>query len=40
MGFEDPSYALGTDEYIWSEFRWVRVEIKSGFYKFSIENIK
>jgi len=28
MGFEDPSKATGTDEFIWSEFRRVREKIK------------
>jgi arsenate reductase len=40
IGFEDPSHAVGTDEFIWSEFRRVRDEIKEGFYNFYIENIK
>ena len=34
IGFDDPSHATGTDEYIWSEFRRVRDEIKDHFYKF------
>jgi arsenate reductase (thioredoxin) len=33
IGFEDPSEATGTDDYIWSEFRRVRNEIKDGFWK-------
>ena len=40
MDFADPSHALGTDEYIRSEFRRVRDEIKAGFYKFYVGNIK
>ena len=40
IGFDDPSHAVGTDEFIWSEFIRVRDEIKAGFYKFYIENIK
>lgn len=40
IGFDDPSHAVGTDEFIWSEFVRVRDEIKAGFYKFYIENIK
>ena len=40
MGFEDPSHAVGTDEFIWSEFIRVRDEIKRGFYKFYVEQIK
>lgn len=34
IGFDDPSHAIGTDEYIWSEFRRVRDEIKEAFYTF------
>lgn len=34
MGFDDPSHVTGTDEFIWSEFRSVRDEIKEGFLKF------
>lgn len=34
MGFEDPSHATGTDEFIMSEFRRVRDEIKTEFFKF------
>jgi arsenate reductase len=34
IGFDDPSHVTGSDEYIWSEFRRVRDEIKEGFYKF------
>jgi arsenate reductase len=40
IGFEDPSHAAGTDEFIWSEFRRVRDEIQEGFYNFYIESIK
>ena len=40
IGFDDPSHAVGTDEFIWSEFIRVRNEIKEGFWKFYIENIK
>ena len=40
MGFDDPSHAVGTDEFIRSEFIRVRDEIKEGFYKFYIEHIK
>jgi len=31
IGFEDPSHATGTDEFIWSEFRRVRDEIREAF---------
>jgi len=39
LGYDDPSHSSGTDEYIWSEFRRVRDEIKEGFRKFYIETI-
>lgn len=40
IGFDDPSHATGTDEFIRSEFIRVRDEIKEGFYKLYIEQIK
>ena len=40
IGFDDPSHVTGTDEFIWSEFHRVRDEIKEGFYKLYIEQIK
>ena len=40
IGFDDPSHVVGTEEYIWSEFIRVRDEIKEGFYKFYVENVK
>jgi len=40
IGFDDPSHAVGTEEFIWSEFIRVRDEIKDGFYKFYVEEIK
>lgn len=40
LGFEDPSHATGTDEFIWSEFRRVRDEIGSKFYEFYLNNLK
>jgi len=40
MGFEDPSKASGTNEYILSEFRRVRDEIKNGFYTLFTTQIK
>ena len=40
MGYDDPSHAVGTDDFIWSEFIRVRNEIKEGFYKLYIEQIK
>lgn len=40
IGFDDPSHATGTPEFIESEFRRVRDEIKQRFYQFYIEDIK
>jgi arsenate reductase len=40
MGFEDPSHATGSDEFIMSEFRRVRDEIKTEFFKFYNTNLK
>ena len=40
MGFEDPSKATGTDEFIWSEFRRVRDLIQTEFRKLYEENLK
>jgi arsenate reductase len=40
IGFEDPSKASGTDEFIWSEFRRIRDEIKERFYDLYINQIK
>ncbi|MDD3079778.1 MAG: arsenate reductase ArsC [Paludibacter sp.] len=40
IGFDDPSHAVGTEDFIWSEFIRVRDEIKADFYKFYLENIK
>lgn len=40
IGFDDPSHAVGTEEFINSEFIRVRDEIKAGFYKFYEEEIK
>ena len=34
MGFEDPSHASGSDEFIMSEFRRIRDQIKNEFYTF------
>ncbi len=39
IGFEDPSHATGTEEFILSEFRRVRDEIKNKFYQFYIQEI-
>lgn len=40
MGYDDPSHVVGTEEFIRNEFVRVRDEIKEGFYKFYIEQIK
>ena len=39
IGFDDPSHAVGTPEFIESEFRRVRNEIKNGFYEFYIKDV-
>jgi len=40
IGFDDPSHAKGSDQFIRSEFIRVRDEIKKGFYQFYLKNIK
>jgi arsenate reductase len=40
MGFEDPSKATGAEEFIMSEFRRVRDEIKTEFFKFYNDKLK
>ena len=40
IGFDDPSHAVGTPEFINSEFNRVRDEIKQRFYEFYINDIK
>ncbi len=40
IGFDDPSHATGSDEYIWSEFRRVRDQIGDKFYKLYKKQIK
>lgn len=40
LGFTDPSLAVGSEEFIMSEFYRVRDEIKETFRKFYDENIK
>lgn len=40
MGFEDPSRAIGTDEFIRCEFIRVHDEIKEAFRKFYDKQIK
>jgi arsenate reductase (thioredoxin) len=39
MGYDDPSHAISTDEFIWNEFRRVRDEIREGFWKFYSESL-
>jgi arsenate reductase len=34
LGFEDPSHFLGTEEQIMNEFRRIRDDIKTAFYRF------
>lgn len=40
IGFDDPSHAVGTPKFIESEYYRVRDEIKEGFWKFYVEQIK
>ncbi len=40
IGFNDPSDAVGSEEYIMSEFRRVRDEIKIRFEEFYKKNLK
>ena len=40
IGFEDPSHATGTDDFIWSEFRRVRDEISAKFHELYLKNLK
>jgi len=40
MGYDDPSHAVGTPEFIQSEYYRVRDEIKEGFTKFYLEELK
>ena len=40
IGFDDPSHVVGTEEFIWSEFRRVRDEIREKFWKLYAEQIK
>ena len=40
IGFDDPSHSMGTDEFIWSEYIRIRDQIKDGFWKFYIEQIR
>ncbi len=40
IGFDDPSHAIGTEEFIRSEFIRVRDEIKEGFLSFYLKEVK
>jgi len=40
IGFDDPSHAAGTDEFIMNEFYRVRDEIKDAFFKFYNDKIE
>lgn len=40
IGFDDPSDAVGSEEFIMSEFRRVRDEIKDKFEQFHNDNLK
>lgn len=40
MGFEDPSHAKGTDEYVMNEFRRIREEIRKRFWELYNNNLK
>ncbi len=40
IGFDDPSDAVGTDAFVWSEYLRVRDEIKEAFHAFYIEHIQ
>jgi arsenate reductase len=40
IGFDDPSDATGSDEFVWSEYIRVRDEIKEAFNKLYINEIK
>jgi len=39
IGFEDPSDAVGSDEFVWGEYIRVRDEIKEAFFRFYKEEI-
>ena len=40
IGFDDPTYATGTDEFVWSEYIRVRDEIKDAFHQLYTSEIK
>ncbi|NVO20367.1 MAG: arsenate reductase ArsC [Bacteroidetes bacterium] len=39
IGFDDPSHVTGSDDFIWSEFRRVRDEIRLAFLAFYEKNL-
>lgn len=40
IGFDDPSHAVGTDEFIMSEYYRVQKEIKTAFTDFYVQNLQ
>lgn len=40
IGFDDPSDAIGSEEFVMAEFRRVRNQIKTKFVQFCIDNLK
>ena len=40
IGFDDPAEVTGTENYMMSEFRRIRDEIKKDFYEFYVKHIK
>jgi arsenate reductase (thioredoxin) len=40
IGFEDPSVARGSEEFVMNEFRRIRDLIKETFYQFYLKNLK
>jgi arsenate reductase len=40
IGFDDPSHAVGTEDFIYHEYLRVRNEIKAAFMKLYVEEIK
>ncbi len=40
IGFDDPSDAVGSDEFVWSEYIRVRNEIREAFYNLYVEEIE
>ncbi|PLX18602.1 MAG: protein tyrosine phosphatase [Marinilabiliales bacterium] len=40
IGFDDPTYAKGSEEFIWSEYIRVRNEIKDAFLEFYYKKVK